>query len=589
MCLHNKKKTAFEAGRGATSGTVVMPRLTRHYEHWPAGVPHELELPERHLFHYLEKSAKVAPGKTAIHYYGRQLSYGDLYKATLSLAGYLQQHLGIERGDRVLLLMQNCPQFIIAYYAILRCDAVVVAMNPMSTAEEISYYAEDSAGRVLITTQEMLGKAAALLDSGSLAGCVVGATSEYAGRAQDVPFLDIPDFVREPRQIQVRPDVHEFSGALAAGIAPTPMKGGGRDLAVLAYTSGTTGKPKGAMLTQRNFAYVSEQRALWLPEPDDSRALVVLPMSHLAGMCVMNQALINGRSMVMMSRWDASTALELIERLRVTSWGTVTPMVAELFARPDIDQRDLSSIQLIYGGATAMPEALAGEIERRLGVAFIESYGMTESCGGTHINPPHAPRRQCGGIPVINCDARVIDPQSGAELGPNQSGEIVMNSPAVFDGYWNKPEATRAAFIEIDGKYFLRSGDIGHYDEDGYFYITDRLKRMINAAGLKVWPAEIENTLYGHPAVQEACVISAFDAHRGETVKAFVVLRPSARDTLHAEELSEWARTHMAAYKVPRLVEFVDSLPKTASGKTLWRELQQQQNERDRDARAASL
>jgi fatty-acyl-CoA synthase len=231
-----------------------------------------------------------------------------------------------------------------------------------------------------------------------------------------------------------------------------------------------------------------------------------------------------------------------------------------------------------------MPDSLARHIEERLGLSMIESYGMTESCGGTHVNPPQAARRQCGGIPYINIDARVIDPQSGIELGVNQPGEIVMSGPTVFAGYWNRPQATREVFIEIDGKTFLRSGDIGYYDEDGYFYITDRLKRMINASGHKIWPAEVESVLFGHPAVQEACVISALDSKRGETVKALVVIKPGNQASLDGEALSEWARERLSAYKVPRIVEFVDSLPKTATGKTLWRELQNQQDERDQRA-----
>jgi fatty-acyl-CoA synthase len=183
----------------------------------------------------------------------------------------------------------------------------------------------------------------------------------------------------------------------------------------------------------------------------------------------------------------------------------------------------------------------------------------------------------------------VIDPDTGEELSTNQPGEIVTHSPTVFAGYWNRPDATRETFIELDGKPFLRTGDIGYHDEEGYFYITDRLKRMVNAAGFKVWPAEIESMLYDHPAIQEACVISAYDTKRGETVKAFVILRPVARGTLAAGELIEWARTRMASYKVPRIVTFVDSLPKTSTGKTLWRELQRQQDEHDRALREAVI
>ncbi|QQX82780.1 AMP-binding protein [Cupriavidus necator] len=353
---------------------------------------------------------------------------------------------------------------------------------------------------------------------------------------------------------------------------------------MVGYTSGTTSRPKGAMLSHRAFAYTLAHRAAWQADRPEETELLVLPVSHLAGMRVMNQAVRLGRTLVLLARWDAEAAVELIERRRVYAWPAVTTMLAEVMARPDIGRRDLSSLRRIYGGASAMPEALAREIHLRLGIPYLESYGMTEFCGLALSNPPQAARRQCAGVPVINCDVRVIDPESGAELGVNAPGEIVMHGPSLFDGYWANPEATAAALIDLDGKRFLRSGDIGYHDEDGYFYVTDRLKRMINASGLKVWPAEVEAALFGHPAVQEACVISARDPHRGETVKAVVVLRPGAAGTVRPEDLTEWARTRMAPYKVPRLVEFVRALPKTSTGKTLWRELQAMQDERDRGA-----
>jgi fatty-acyl-CoA synthase len=473
---------------------------------------------------------------------------------------------------------------VIAYYAALRCDATVVAINPMSTQEEIVYYVEDTGARVLVTTQEVFNQVAPLLEQGRLEGCVVGASGEFAGCPQDHPYLEFPDFLHEPFKTLSGDGVHTFSQALAAGVAPTPLQVDANPLALIAYTSGTTGKPKGAMLSHSNFNYTIRQRVLWLQEESSFNSLVVMPLNHLAGMITMNLALCNGQSIALLSRWNAGNALELIERQGINTWGAVTPMLADMFHRADIEKRNLSSIKRLYCAATAMPDSLARHIEERLGLSMIESYGMTESCGGTHVNPPQAARRQCGGIPYINIDARVIDPQSGIELGVNQPGEIVMSGPTVFAGYWNRPQATREVFIEIDGKTFLRSGDIGYYDEDGYFYITDRLKRMINASGHKIWPAEVESVLFGHPAVQEACVISALDSKRGETVKALVVIKPGNQASLDGEALSEWARERLSAYKVPRIVEFVDSLPKTATGKTLWRELQNQQDERDQRA-----
>jgi fatty-acyl-CoA synthase len=222
-----------------------------------------------------------------------------------------------------------------------------------------------------------------------------------------------------------------------------------------------------------------------------------------------------------------------------------------------------------------MPEALARRLEEVIGLPFVEGYGLSETMAPTHINPPHRPKRQCGGIPFFNTDARVLDIQDFHELKPHEVGEIVVHGPQVFKGYWKQPEASAQAFLEHDGKRFFRTGDLGYYDEDGYFFITDRLKRMINASGFKVWPAEVEALLYGHPAVQEACVIGAPDGYRGETVKALVVLKKNANAT--PGDITGWARDKMAAYKVPRVVEFVEQLPKTPTGKILWRELQEKE------------
>jgi len=239
---------------------------------------------------------------------------------------------------------------------------------------------------------------------------------------------------------------------------------------------------------------------------------------------------------------------------------------------------DLSSLNTLGGGGAAMPEGLAKKLVDRLGLEFIEGYGLSETMAPTHSNPPHRPKRQCAGIPIFDTDARVIDPETRRELGPNEVGELVMHGPQIFKGYWNQPEASAEAFIEHDGKTFFRSGDLGYYDEEGYFFITDRLKRMINASGFKVWPAEVEAMLYAHPDIREACVIGTRDPYRGETVKALIVLEPAARGRVKPEEISSWAHDHMAAFKVPRVVEFVEELPKTATGKVFWRGLQEAEN-----------
>ena len=250
-------------------------------------------------------------------------------------------------------------------------------------------------------------------------------------------------------------------------------------------------------------------------------------------------------------------------------------MLVDFLSSPDLDKYDLSSLKVLGGGGAAMPEALAKKLEDVFGLPYVEGYGLSETMAPTHINPPQRPKRQCGGIPIFNTDARVIDVEKMSELKVNEVGEIIVSGPQIFRGYWKQPEATAEVFLQYDGQRFFRTGDLGYYDEDGYFFITDRLKRMINASGFKVWPAEVEALLYGHPAIQEACVIGAPDGYRGETVKALVVLKKGK--TIEAKDITDWARDKMAAYKVPRVVEFVEQLPKTPTGKILWRELQEKE------------
>ena len=254
-------------------------------------------------------------------------------------------------------------------------------------------------------------------------------------------------------------------------------------------------------------------------------------------------------------------------------------MAIDFLANPNLGKYDLSSLTRIGGGGAAMPEAVAQRLKDLTGLDYIEGYGLSETIAPTHINPDERPKKQCLGIPVCNTDARVINPDTLELLGPGQVGEIVSSGPQIFKGYWKNPEASAACFVTLEGKPFFRTGDLGRYDDEGYFFIVDRLKRMINASGYKVWPAEVESMLYSHPDVQEACIIGTVDPHRGETVKAVVVLKDASRGKVSPDELIGWCRSHMAAYKIPRVVEFVDSLPKSATGKIQWRLLQEQELE----------
>jgi fatty-acyl-CoA synthase len=559
-----------------------MSFFDRHFAHWPPGVPKSLSVPRTSLYYNLEVSARRYPDKSAIIYYDSVLSYAALDREVVALAGFLQQRCGVARGDRVLLYAQNSPQFIIGYYAILRADAVVVPVNPMNKSEELAHYVEDSDARVAIAAQELYRELEPHLGKGRIEHCVLAAYSDYLrDYLHEATDLKVPDFVHLPPFNPGRPEVVLWKDSIIAGIVPRAHQAGPEDLAVLPYTSGTTGHPKGCMLTHSNILSTSTGACAWSPTSSEAVVLGVLPMFHLTGMqSNMNIPIQLGGTTVLMTRWDRDTAAQMIQRHRVTSVTGITTMIVDFLANPDLGRYDLSSIVRIGGGGAAMPEAVASKIEQTLGMPFIEGYGLTETSAPSHANPVHRPKRQCGGIPYFDTDSRVIEPESRRECGPNEVGEIITHGPQVFRGYWKQEKATAEAFIEHDGKSFFRTGDLGYYDEEGYFFITDRLKRMINCSGFKVWPAEVEAMLYAHPDIQEACVIAAKDPHRGETVKAVVVLKPAARGTTEPDAIIAWAREKMAAFKAPRLVEFVEALPKTATGKIFWRKLQEEENKR---------
>jgi fatty-acyl-CoA synthase len=552
---------------------------TRHLSSWPPAAPLELNAPQTSLWHNLEASAARSPDHRCLVFYDSVLSYSEFMREAERMAGFLQRECGVKRGDRVALYMQNSPQFIIAFYAILRADAAVVPVNPMNRTAEIEYMLDDSGARVLFASQELAAQALPLLGGKTLKHMIVSAYSDYLTEKTELP---VPDFIRAPRQSFDAPGLTLWTDAMARDFAPGPHSAESDDLCVIPYTSGTTGFPKGCMHTHKTVMYTTVACPEWNgPLPPDECILAVLPLFHVTGMQnAMNSPIYTGATIVLLPRWDRAAAAQLMQRYRVTGWTAVPTMVVDLLSSPDLERYDLSSIRLIGGGGAAMPEAIAQKLKDLCGLTYIEGYGLSETIAPTHINPPHRPKKQCLGIPIFGTDSRVVDPKTLVEVPPGEVGEIITHGPQVFQGYWNKPEANAECFVEIEGKRFFRTGDLGRTDEDGYFFLVDRLKRMINAAGFKVWPAEVEAMLYAHPAVKEAVVIGTKDARRGESVKAVVVAKEGLRDTIDERSFIGWCQSHMAAYKVPRSVEFVDSLPKTGSGKILWRELQEQEDRR---------
>lgn len=554
----------------------------RHFAHWPPGVPRHLPLPETHLFHNVEVSARRSPDKPFLIFYDTAISYARFKREVEHLAGHLQQVCGVKKGERVLLYMQNSPQFVMAYYAILRADAVVVPVNPMNLGEELRHYIGDAQARVVLASQELYPQVQPLLQEGlapasggsGLQHAIVATYSDYLEADTD---LRVPDFIAAPRLALTQPGAVAWRDALAEQRQPAPMSATADDLAVLPYTSGTTGHPKGCMHTHRSVMYNTIARGVWLNSSPDSVQLAVLPFFHVTGMQnAMNGTLYLGTTAVLLPRWDRDVALQCIARYKVSGTQMISPMVVDMLSHPRIGEFDLSSLVSIGGGGAAMPEAIATKLKTLTGLDYIEGYGMSETMAATHINPTQRPMKQCLGIPIFDVDARVVDPGTFEELPPGEVGEIIVHGPQVMQGYWRQPQADAETFIERDGKRFLRTGDLARIDEGGYFYMVDRLKRMINASGYKVWPAEVEALMYHHPAIQEVCVIAAPDAKRGETVKAVVVLKPARQGAVTEQDIVEWAHGHMAAYKAPRIVQFALQLPKSGAGKIQWRALQEE-------------
>ena len=558
--------------------------MRAHFRHWPDRLPHQIPAPATSLWMNLAISALRYPDKTALQYLGTAWSYRRLHDGAEALAAGLQV-LGVRRGDRVMLDMQNCPQLVIAHFAILRANAVVVPVNPMNRAEELKHYITDPDARVALTTADLaadLASASNQVPAGQgLAHMVVTHFTDAFDpkvTGDDAPPPAWHDwlFTRHALPTLNGGEAHSWHDALACTATPGPVLVGPEDLAVLPYTSGTTGLPKGCMHTHGTIMHNAMASGIWAAGTPENKTLCVVPMFHITGMVsVMHSSIYIGATLVLMPRWDRDLAGRLISKWKITHWTNIPTMVIDLLGSPNMAQFDLSSLVNIGGGGAAMPEAVAQRLLDQFGLKYIEGYGLTETAAPSHTNPPDAPKKQCLGIPFMSVDARVVDPETLKELPQGESGEIVISGPQVFKGYWKRPDATASAFFERDGKSFFRSGDMGRIDEEGYFFMTDRLKRMINASGFKVWPAEVEALMFKHPAIQEACIISTKDAYRGESVKAVVVLRSTHKGQVTEQEIMDWCRDTMAVYKVPRVVEFIDALPKSGSGKVMWRALQE--------------
>ncbi|MDW8106015.1 MAG: 4-coumarate--CoA ligase family protein [Armatimonadota bacterium] len=497
----------------------------------------------QHALEYGDKPAMI-DGPT-----GRTLTYLQLYGGVRRVAGNLAKR-GLQKGDVVGIYSPNLPEYALAFHGVALAGGIVTTANPLYTADELAYQLRDSNAKFLITVPPLLDKAREAAAKSNVQEVFVIGEAEGA-----TPFTELLAEA-EPPEVPLNP---------------------AEDLVALPYSSGTTGLPKGVMLTHRNLvANMAQVLASGVNLRSDERVIGVLPFYHIYGMLViLNLCLHKGMTIVTMPRFDLEQFLKIMQDYKITRANLVPPIILALAKHPIVDNYDLSHLQIIMSGAAPLSADLAEACAKRLNCIVLQGYGLTETSPVTHVNPEDPARIKLGsvGVPIANTECMVVSLETGNPLGMRQEGEIWIRGPQVMKGYLNNPEAT-AQTLTPEG--WLRTGDVGYVDEDGYFYIVDRVKEMIKYKGLQIAPAELEAVLLTHPAVADAAVIPSPDEEAGEVPKAFVVLKGQAT----AEELMEYVAARVAPYKKIRRVEFVDQIPKSPSGKILRRVLVQQERER---------
>jgi long-chain acyl-CoA synthetase len=534
---------------------------------YPSSLAHDISPEFPSLLAAFQATVRRSPEKVALQYFDRAITFGELDSLTDAFAAGLQ-HDGLQPGDRLAVYLQNVPQFAVAMVGTWKAGGIMVSVNPMLKRKELATLITDSGASVLVTLESLWHEVAQEVVPETSIRTVL--TTSELDLLDDVPGL-LAGAARQRSEETV--DLLEFIET-HRGSRPSLHEPGPDDIAFLTYTSGTTGPPKGAMNTQRNLVFNAQSYRDWVGLTEEDVVLGVAPFFHITGLVAhLAVGLLAGMPLVMSYRFDPETTLDLIEHHGVTfTVGSITVFIA-LMNAPSAEGRRLPTFRKILSGGAPIAPATVEAFEAKFGAYIHNVYGLTETTSPSHGVPfgKRAPvDKESGalsvGIPIFNTVVRVVD-ESGNDVAPGEVGEFVTSGPQVVPGYWNKPEETAHA---LPGGA-LRTGDVGFMDSDGWFYLVDRKKDQINVSGYKVWPREVEDVLYGHPAVREAAVVGVPDSYRGETVKAFVSLKPG--QTAEDQELINFCKERMAAYKYPRLVEFVDELPKTASGKVLRREL----------------
>jgi long-chain acyl-CoA synthetase len=536
------------------------------------GVPFEVDQPKDPLPLQLERTAREFPQTTATEFVGARLTYLQLADQVSRFAASLSQ-LGVKPGDRVAIMLPNCPQTIITYYAVLSVGGVAVMTNPMYVEREMIHQFNDAGVKVLVGLDHLFPRIDKVWKETQVEHLVITSIRDY------LPFplnLLYPLKAKKQNlnmQVPYSASIHSFKGLVknSPGNQPRPELAMS-EVALLQYTGGTTGVAKGVMLTHSNLAVNVDQITSWLPDirRGHERFLCVVPIFHVLGMtAVMNWPICLGCTMTLVPRFEIKDFLKTISKAKPTVAILVPTILTAMVNYPEISKYDLSSINYVVSGSAPLPVEIMNRFEELTGSVILEGYGLTESSPVTHVNPVKSKRKPGSiGIALPSTDCRITDIETGTEEQQvGQTGELVIKGPQVMKGYWNMDDET-AKTIK-DG--WLYTGDIAHMDEDGYVFIVDRKKDMIIAGGFNIYPRDIDEVLYEHPKISDAVTIGVPDEYRGETVKVFVVVKPG--ETLTEEEVIAHCKEKLAAYKVPRLVEFREELPKTMVGKVLRKEL----------------
>ena len=538
-------------------------------KHYDKGVRPNLEYPEMPLYELLDNSAEKFPDKVALDFIGKEITYRQLKEASERIAGYLK-NIGVKKGDRVILDLPNTPHYVIAYFGVLKAGGTVVQCNPLYTEREVRHIAENSEAKVAFCIENVYPKLKKLKEERILEKIVVCRVEDYL----KFPLNFLYKFKKE--KVELKGDFDFWKDAAKSEPIEKAVKVDPKeDVAVFQYTGGTTGLPKAAMLTHFNLVANVYQILEWLPDLSEKDVFAgALPYFHVYGMTTsMNAPIALGAKIVLIpDPRDIKRILDSIEKHKITIFCGVPTLFNAINNFPGVEKRDLSSVKACISGSAPLPIEVKREFERLTGGKLVEGYGLSETSPVTHANPIYGVNKEGSiGLPFPDTYAVIVDDE-GRILPIGEVGELAIKGPQVMKGYYKMEEETAKALVNG----WLLTGDMAKMDEDGYFYIVDRKKDVIIAGGYNIYPREVEEVLYEHPAVLEAAVVGVPDKYRGETVKAFIVLKPEYKGKVTEKEIEQFCRERLAAYKVPKIIEFRDELPKSAVGKILRRVLREE-------------